>query len=164
MQNSLFVPYLGRHFSRLPAYTLDSPQEGARRGSQSSVNAAASHVASSAGASSRPQLQQVGASNRIHEYKGSDAGDDADSSEAHRLRPTVSADDKVEQALSDENVYFILPDGVNVDGWTEEDKAQLNDFVRHMLHSRRSKFRRSMKGFGKYVSKRKFFGTHNEGM
>ncbi|KAI5287022.1 hypothetical protein KEM52_001788, partial [Ascosphaera acerosa] len=48
---------------------------------------------------------------------------------------------------------MILPDGVNVDGWTEAEKAQLNDHVRHMLHSKRSKFRRGLKGFGQYVSR-----------
>ena len=33
---------------------------------------------------------------------------------------------------------------------------ELNDHVRHMLHSRRSKFKRSMKGFGQYVRKREY--------
>jgi hypothetical protein len=50
--------------------------------------------------------------------------------------------------------FAVLPDGSNLEGWTAQDVEELNDHVRHMLHSRRSKFRRSMKGFGKYVSKR----------
>ncbi|KAL2803360.1 hypothetical protein BJX63DRAFT_425337 [Aspergillus granulosus] len=49
--------------------------------------------------------------------------------------------------------FAILPDGQTLQGWTQEEIAQLNDHVRHMLHSRRSKFKRSMKGFRKYVSK-----------
>lgn len=50
--------------------------------------------------------------------------------------------------------FAVLPEGSNLEGWTERDIEELNDHVRHMLHSRRSKFKRSMKGFGKYVSKR----------
>lgn len=50
--------------------------------------------------------------------------------------------------------YAVLPEGQELDGWTREDFAELNDHVRHMLHSRRSKFKRAMKGFGQYVSKR----------
>ncbi|RDL35907.1 Integral membrane protein [Venustampulla echinocandica] len=49
--------------------------------------------------------------------------------------------------------YAVLPHGVSLPGWTEEEKLELNDHVRHMLHSRRSKFKRSMKGFKQYVSK-----------
>ncbi|KAL2833119.1 hypothetical protein BJY01DRAFT_225520 [Aspergillus pseudoustus] len=49
--------------------------------------------------------------------------------------------------------FAILPDGQTLQGWTHEEVEQLNDHVRHMLHSRRSKFKRSMRGFGKYVSK-----------
>ncbi|KAL4874738.1 hypothetical protein BJY04DRAFT_175013 [Aspergillus karnatakaensis] len=49
--------------------------------------------------------------------------------------------------------FAVLPDGINLRGWSYEDVEELNDHVRHMLHSRRSKFKRSMKGFGKYVSK-----------
>ncbi|KAJ6155645.1 hypothetical protein N7470_006211 [Penicillium chermesinum] len=49
--------------------------------------------------------------------------------------------------------YAVMPEGQELEGWTSEDFAELNDHVRHMLHSRRSKFKRAMKGFGKYVSK-----------
>lgn len=47
--------------------------------------------------------------------------------------------------------HAVLPDGVFLEGWTEEEKAELNDYVRHMLHSRRSKFKRSLRAFGQYV-------------
>ncbi|KAI1381939.1 hypothetical protein F4677DRAFT_400329 [Hypoxylon crocopeplum] len=49
--------------------------------------------------------------------------------------------------------HAVLPDGVFLEGWTDEEKAELNDYVRHMLHSRRSKFKRSMRAFGQYVRK-----------
>lgn len=51
--------------------------------------------------------------------------------------------------------FAVLPDNSDLEGWTVEDIRELNDHVRHMLHSRRSKFKRSMRGFGKYVSKRR---------
>lgn len=50
--------------------------------------------------------------------------------------------------------FAVLPDESNLEGWTKADVEELNDHVRHMLHSRRSKFKRAMKGFGQYVSKR----------
>jgi hypothetical protein len=50
--------------------------------------------------------------------------------------------------------YAVLPEDHGLEGWTREDFMELNDHVRHMLHSRRSKFKRSMKGFGQYVRKR----------
>jgi hypothetical protein len=49
--------------------------------------------------------------------------------------------------------YAVLPSGASLDGWTREEVDQLNDHVRHMLHSRRSRLKRSMKAFGKYVRK-----------
>ena len=51
--------------------------------------------------------------------------------------------------------FAVLPHGERLEGWTAEDRAELNDHVRHLLHSRKEKFKRSMKGFGQYVKKRK---------
>ena len=50
-----------------------------------------------------------------------------------------------------ESRYAVLPHGVQLDEWAPEEKAELNDHVRHMLHSRRSRFKRSLKGFGQYI-------------
>lgn len=54
-----------------------------------------------------------------------------------------------------ESRYAVLPHGASLDGWSKQDKKEVNDHVRHMLHSRRSKFKRSMRGFGQYVRRRK---------
>jgi hypothetical protein len=51
--------------------------------------------------------------------------------------------------------YAILPDGEMLEGWNQAEKEKLDDLVRHMLHSRRAKFKRAMKGFGQYVRRRK---------
>ena len=50
-----------------------------------------------------------------------------------------------------ESHYAALPHGRTLEGWSEEEKWELDDRVRHMLHSRRAKFKRQMKGFGQYV-------------
>ncbi|KAF4276181.1 hypothetical protein KXW14_003616 [Aspergillus fumigatus] len=52
-----------------------------------------------------------------------------------------------------ERRFAVLPEEMTLEGWTKEELEELNDRVRHMLHSRRSAFKRSMVGFGKYVSK-----------
>ena len=49
--------------------------------------------------------------------------------------------------------YAVLPHGLSLEGWSEEDKADLDDHVRHLLHSRREGFKRSMRGFKQYISK-----------
>lgn len=52
--------------------------------------------------------------------------------------------------------YAVLPDGEELEDWTKADKEEMDDLVRHMLHSRRAKFKRSMKGFRQYVRRRKY--------
>lgn len=54
----------------------------------------------------------------------------------------------------DEDHFAVLPHGERLKGWSKEDRDELNDHVRHLLHSRKEKFKRSMKGFGQYVRKR----------
>lgn len=54
--------------------------------------------------------------------------------------------------LSDSH-YAVLPYGVDLDDWSQEDIDDLNDHVRHLLHSRREGFKRSMRGFRKYISR-----------
>jgi hypothetical protein len=50
--------------------------------------------------------------------------------------------------------YAILPEGRTLVGWRPQDEAELDDLVRHQLHSRRAKFKRSLKGFSQYVRRR----------
>lgn len=66
----------------------------------------------------------------------------------------LSHSHSINSALSDSH-YAVLPHGVVLEGWSEEDKDELNDHVRHLLHSRRSKFKRTMRAFGRYVRTRK---------
>ncbi|PGH01733.1 hypothetical protein GX51_05049 [Blastomyces parvus] len=115
VQNSLFVPDLGRFLDRRPSYQLTPRIEEASQPSESE--------------SDRESLEE---------------GEDRDISDRLRLQSSKSA-------VIDELCFAVLPDGETLTGWSEADKLELNDHVRHMLHSRRSKFKRSMKGFGQYV-------------
>jgi len=48
--------------------------------------------------------------------------------------------------------HFVLPDGlVDWDQWTPAERAELDDYVRHLLHSRKWKLRRTWRGFRQYV-------------
>lgn len=67
-------------------------------------------------------------------------------------RPNLTHSDTISSTLT-ESRYAVMPHGERLHGWTDEEKEELNDLVRHMLHSRRAAFKRSMKGFGQYVRK-----------
>jgi len=47
--------------------------------------------------------------------------------------------------------YAVLPDGESLEGWSVEDIKLVNDHVRHMLHSKRSKVKQRLRAFGQYV-------------
>ncbi|CAO2656094.1 Nn.00g048970.m01.CDS01 [Neocucurbitaria sp. VM-36] len=68
-------------------------------------------------------------------------------SESQTTMATVAT---IDSHLS-ESRYAVLPHGASLDGWSKDDKKEVNDHVRHMLHSRRSRFKRTMRGFGQYV-------------
>lgn len=128
VQNSLFVPDLGRYINRRPTYVI----------------------------SRRPTVTRSESSTD----DGEDGGD-VERFQTAEERPAVGRTatgatlNTITSRVNDK--YFaVLPHGVQLLGWSEEDKLELNDHVRHMLHSRRSKFKRSMKGFGQYVRKRKY--------
>jgi len=79
---------------------------------------------------------------------------------APRLQRTETSNTLATVATIDsqlsESRFAVLPHGASLEGWSKEDKKELNDHVRHMLHSRRSKFKRAMRGFGQYVRRREY--------
>lgn len=116
LQNSLFVPSLGRFVNRRPTYDLSftpGPAPGAYADS----------------------LNEIPEENLTQEQ---------------RERPRPGRAFSITSNLEDSH-YAVLPHGATLEGWSQEDVDRLNDHVRHMLHSRRSKFKRSMKAFGRYV-------------
>jgi len=124
VQNSLFVPNLGRFINRRPTYTLRrAPSETE---SLEDINNILAPAREAERDTRRPQI----------------ARSPTDS--------TMATLATIDSTLS-ESRYAVLPHGTSLEGWSKEDKRELNDHVRHMLHSKRSKFKRSMRGFGQYV-------------
>lgn len=118
VQNSLFIPSLGRWVNRRPTYDV-------------------SGMRGPAGGKSREELsEQQQQTAAIQEDQRSESG------RAYSISSNL-----------DNTHYAVLPHGESLEGWSQEDVEMLNDHVRHMLHSRRSKFKRSLKGFGRYVSR-----------
>jgi len=117
VQNSLYIPYLGRWVNRQPTYDL-------------------SHL---------PQIP--GAFPESVEDLAKQEHSDADDARTKPDRgPSLSS------ILSEaQTQYAILPDDATLHGWTDDEVKLLNDYVRHMLHSRRSKFKQRIKAFGKYA-------------
>ncbi|KAL2195601.1 hypothetical protein P885DRAFT_70225 [Corynascus similis CBS 632.67] len=117
IQNSLFVPSLGRWVNRRPTYDLSQlpPMPGAfPSGSKETLTAT----------------------------KAAEGGQPAAGARSPSLSSVLS-----------EPQYAILPNDASLAGWPEEDIKALNDYVRHMLHSRRSKIKQRFKAFGKYVKR-----------
>jgi len=125
VQNSLFVPDLGRYLNRRPTYTLTRRPSDIESDRSSTDDADDARTMKTAASRLEPQRT-----------------------------PTSTTLNTITSRVNDK-YYAVLPHGVQLPGWSEEDKLELNDHVRHMLHSRRSKFKRSMKGFGQYVRKRR---------
>ncbi|KAF2837971.1 hypothetical protein M501DRAFT_995233 [Patellaria atrata CBS 101060] len=127
MQNSLFIPNLGKYVNRRPTYFLSSlGKEVAQK------------VAQKVKSDSEDERTQEEVPPKLPTRP-----------EPMRRGPTLAT---IDSRLSDSR-YAVLPQGASLAGWSHEDRLELNDHVRHMLHSRRSKFKRSMKGFWQYVQR-----------
>ncbi|PON26597.1 hypothetical protein TGAM01_v204607 [Trichoderma gamsii] len=136
VQNSLFVPDLGPWINRRPTYVLsqrDTAPTG-RRGRAATTATAG--------------LDEEQLPEPIEELPRFETGVETPRSEG--VPATLRRSDTITSRLTDSH-YAALPHGISLEGWTEEEKAELDDRVRHMLHSKRSRFKRQMKGFGQYV-------------
>ena len=133
MQNSLFVPDLGGLINRRPTYNLSSraPSTTVGRRSRAGTGAARPPSGLETIPSEFPQDAKPG---------------DIELQEPLGRRFSISSN------LSDSR-YAVLPHGIDLDDWTEEDKADLDDHVRHLMHSRKEGFKRSWRGFKQYISK-----------
>lgn len=139
VQNSLFVPDLGRWLNRRPTYTLSrAPSRITEQRTQEATPMVTVEPPPPQELEAE-SLQQTPTVQRTWSFQ---------------RRPPRERSHSISSEMTDSH-YAVLPTGVNLDGWTQEDKDALDDHVRHMLHSRRSKFKQKMKAFGKYVSKRK---------
>ena len=133
VQNSLFVPSLGRILNRRPTYRLSNRPREAR--TIDKLKASLKHISSSV-------------------EKGDEKRSKSKLEGPQEPLPLVSTSTTT-SPLSNAQ-YAVLPLGETLEGWTHEEKEELDDLVRHMLHSRRARFKRSMRGFWQYVRRREF--------
>ena len=129
VQNSLFIPDLGPLLNRQPTYVISRRPTTARRPT----------ALRQPSARPQPPLPDI--------EKPPETDIDTDTDEA---RPQLTHTSTISSTLTDSH-YAVLPHGTSLAGWTAEEKEELNDHVRHMLHSKRSAFSRGLKGFGQYV-------------
>ncbi|KAF4621953.1 hypothetical protein G7Y89_g14393 [Cudoniella acicularis] len=123
LQNSLFIPDLGRYLNRRPTYNLTR----------------------------RPSDTPLSPSPPLPSQQEKPIRKDRPRMQAQRTYSGATIN-TISSNVNDK-YYAVLPHGVSLPGWSEEEKLELNDHVRHMLHSKRSRFKRSMRGFGQYFSK-----------
>lgn len=153
VQNSLFIPNLGPLLNRKATYNLSRP-----RGA-SLLAAEEARPSSRMSAADRLQLQRPArtyAPRRTQaEANEMDRLADMERQETLKLdavefRPAAHRMNTIDSTMT-ESRYAVLPHGVRLEGWTAAEKEELNDHVRHLLHSKREAFKRSMRGFGQYV-------------
>ncbi|POR31359.1 Uncharacterized protein TPAR_08409 [Tolypocladium paradoxum] len=127
VQNSLFIPDLGGWINRRPTYVLSQRDSQPTRPASADVQA-------------RPPEPQQGQEDET----------EPSAQESEQTHPGIQRSNTITSRLTDSH-YAALPHGRSLEGWSAADKGELDDHVRHMLHSRRSRFKRTMKGFGQYV-------------
>lgn len=129
------MPDLGRFLNRRPTYNLTQ-----RPSTQDSV-ARISRLRAGTGAARPTDLKTIPQESQEGQKQTGDI-----EMQPRPRRFSISSD------LSDSR-YAVLPHGISLDDWTEEDKEELDDYVRHLMHSRKEGFKRSWRGFKQYISK-----------
>ncbi|KAI5284567.1 hypothetical protein KEM54_001226, partial [Ascosphaera aggregata] len=142
VQNSLFIPHLGSFLNRRPTYVISRSSSSDEESGISSPFGTSDHIEGEVRVSDEFLTQAI-SERRL--------GEEGERIEPKRITEEGKSD--MIELRRTRTEYMILPDGVSVDGWTEAERAQLNDHVRHMLHSKRSKFRRGLKGLLQYISR-----------
>lgn len=133
VQNSLFLPNLPWLYNRQPTYELGP----------SSSDSSDEEMGTARGVKEGEEMTQIG------QPEGAADASRTGSGSLERRNSIDSVLSTLEEGP--DHHYAVLPHGASLTGWTEEEKAALDDHVRHLLHSRRAKFKRTMKGFGRYV-------------
>ncbi|ESZ92496.1 hypothetical protein SBOR_7121 [Sclerotinia borealis F-4128] len=143
IQNSLFIPSLGNLFNRNPTYNL-TRNDLARRPTNDLSRRPTNLTEIPIAEDPEPQGESKQTFPRPERPRPRPQRQDTG---AFTLTESIShPDEEVPH-------YAIVPEGINLEGWSPADKEELNDHVRHLLHSRREGFKRNMKGFGQYVRK-----------
>jgi len=133
VQNSLFLPNLPWLYNRQPTYDL----------AQSTSGSSDEEVATGRGKTRADQLPTMTQAGEIERAASGEHG----LQRANTIDSILSTMDEEGEG----HHYAVLPHGATLPGWTDEEKAILDDHVRHVLHSKRAKFKRTMRGFGRYI-------------
>jgi hypothetical protein len=141
LQNSMFIPNLGSFINRRPIYNLTPTPTNPLQLPQVNVHAL--------GRTQTSQTAMTAQRTRTRMDEQTEGGEE-DEAEG---RPGLTHMSTIDSTMS-ESRYAVLPHGRTLEGWTAGEKDELNDHVRHMLHSRRAGFKRGMRGFGQYVRQR----------
>lgn len=131
------MPNLGRIINRRPSYDL-TPQRTDDTGSETSSQTAVE-------VPTLNTIPTLSTDEAVEE--GTEVGLSESEDARRKRRFSISSQ-------LDESHYAVLPHLFTVDDWDEEEVKALNNHVRHQMHSKRAKFKRQMRGFRKYASKR----------
>ncbi|KAL9617733.1 MAG: hypothetical protein Q9160_007507 [Pyrenula sp. 1 TL-2023] len=146
VQNSLFIPDLGRWINRRPTYELSRRPTEVSQIERADAGKQAVGIQTIPSRTGTPVSRFDTAPTQPEQPDQPEkAGDEVEHTDSRVTRTT-----SISSTMS-ESRYAVLPHGVVLTGWSQEDISELNDHVRHQLHSRRAKFKRRMRGFGKYV-------------
>ncbi|KAL9101384.1 MAG: hypothetical protein Q9163_003342 [Psora crenata] len=135
VQNSLFVPDLGRYLNRRLTYELTSAPT-----KDTEPHSSQEHD------HKMPPTESIPTKSDEREVNEGTGEDSLKERRTHRRKFSISSE-------LDDSHYAVLPHNFSVEDWKEEDIRALDDHVRHQLHSRKAIFRRKMRGFRKYNSK-----------
>ncbi|EXJ60881.1 hypothetical protein A1O7_05034 [Cladophialophora yegresii CBS 114405] len=144
VQNSLFVPDLGKWINRRPTYNLSRRTTQTRRPEPVKEETGMAPVQRGLAGTEEPAPEPTEEELAPPETM--------QRTWSWQRRPQIERTHSITSVVTDSH-YAVLPHGVSLDGWSEEDKEALDDHVRHMLHSKRSKFKQRMIAFGKYIQK-----------
>ncbi|KAF1959354.1 hypothetical protein CC80DRAFT_490305 [Byssothecium circinans] len=132
VQNSLFIPNLGWLYNRRPTYNFSPSPPDTTTDEEQGVG------------------EEIYSDTQLGRAPSTQPTEERPSLNRRQTSNTISS---VLTGTSEGHNYAVLPHGASLPGWTAEEKAMLNDHVRHLLHSRREKFKRGMRGFGRYIRK-----------
>jgi hypothetical protein len=130
MQNSLFVPDLGRLVNRRPTYDLT---KRAPTGADPGYG-----IKNEDGTVSVPRRRAGTTASRAEgDVKKSPVLPNTEDTED----PLVESSNRRNSVSSQltESHYAVLPHGVRLDGWSNEDLDELNDHVRHLLQEKHAR-------------------------
>ncbi|KZP31360.1 hypothetical protein FIBSPDRAFT_945372 [Athelia psychrophila] len=136
LQNSLFVPNLGRFVNRTRYLQLAKPDHA-----ECDIEEELEHAAGPR--AKRPFYKTLFARKEAQKPAVRRPVSEPGTADAH---PEEGEGEPVARGA-----HFVLPDGlVDWDQWTPAERAELDDYVRHLLHSRKWKLRRAWRGFRQY--------------